>query len=106
MPKKFKVEVTHQAETDINDIFDYSRQDKPSAALNWANEIETQIEALEYFPYSCPIIPESQDFNVEYRQIILGNYRTVFLIEDSIVYILRVIHCARLLSTDAFESWS
>lgn len=50
------------------------------------------------------MIPEADDIGAEYRHLIWGNYRTVFRIERSTVYIVRVIHGARLLDTGSLEA--
>ena len=102
MPK-YRVEITKVAESDIKDIFRYIASDNPAAADHWVNEIERQIDSLEKFPSKCPIIPESQDLGKEYRHIIYGNYRTIFRIEGSRVFIMRVIHGARLLDLSPLQ---
>jgi toxin ParE1/3/4 len=38
-----------------------------------------------------------------YRHLIYGNYRTVFRVTGKTVYVLRVVHGARLLDTSMFE---
>ena len=96
MPK-YRGEITKVAESDIIDIFRHIALDNTAAADNWVNEIEKQINSLEKFPLRCPVIPESQDLGKEYRYIIYGNYRTIFRIEGLRVFIMRVIHGARLL---------
>ena len=102
MPKQ-RVEITKTAESDLREIFDYIAADNEAAANRLVIEIERQIDSLERYPLRCPVIPESTDLGREYRPIIYGQYRTFFRIDGSRVFILRVLHSARLLSLKLFE---
>ena len=102
MPKH-RVEITKTAESDLREIFDYIAADNEAAANTLVIEIERQIDSLERYPSRCPVIPESTDLGREYRHIIYGQYRTFFRIDGSRVFILRVLHSARLLSLKLFE---
>ncbi len=101
--RKFQVEITAVAESDITSIFEYISQDNPNAASKWIEEIERQIDSLENFPMRCPVIPEAEELGQEYHHLIYGNYRTIFRIRGSKVIIMRVIHSARLLDMEKFE---
>lgn len=48
-------------------------------------------------PRRHEVIPEADELGVEYRHIILGNYRTIYRVDERRVIILRIIHAARLL---------
>jgi len=101
--RKYQVEITKIAGSDIQEIFQYILRDNKKAAIKWVEEIERQIDRLENFPMRCPIIAEAQELEEEYRHLIYGNYRTIFRIEESKVIIMRVIHGARLLDLRMFE---
>jgi plasmid stabilization system protein ParE len=101
--RKYRVEITEIAESDIQNIFTYISKDKSSAAMKWIEEVERQIYSLERFPLRCAIIPEAEELGREYRHIIYGNYRTIFRMDKSKVIIMRVIHGARLLDLGIFE---
>ena len=101
--RKYRVEITRIAESDIQEIFEYISRDNKAAAIKWLEEIERQIDMLEDFPLRCPVIPEAQELEEEYRHLIYGNYRTIFRIGGSKVIIMRVIHGARLLDLQMFE---
>jgi len=98
--RKFHVEITRKAESDITSIFEYILRDDINAAGRWIEEIERQIGSLEIFPTRSPVIPETKELGQEYRHLIYGNYRTIFRIQGSKVIILRVFHGARLLGLD------
>jgi plasmid stabilization system protein ParE len=100
MPKRYRVRLTRYAQEDIEAIYDYIRRDRPQAAPAFEAELERQIASLERLPLRGPIIPESDELGVPYRHLIYGEYRTIFRVVGSTVYILRVIHGARLLDVD------
>jgi len=95
--KKYNVQVTASAEADIESVFDYIARNNPKTAIKWVEKIEKQIDSLECFPKHCPVIPESDELGREYRHLVFGNYRTIFRIAGSTVFLLRVIHSAQLL---------
>ncbi len=84
-------------------IYDYIERDSRQRAVKWFREIERQIRTLSRSPKRCPVIPESQEIGREYRHLIYGNYRTIFRAEGEIVYVVRVVHGARLLDSSALE---
>lgn len=97
MPKKYHVEITRSAELDILDIWEYIHRESPFHVDEFVARLEEQQRSLEFFPMRCALIPESTSLGVEYRQILLGDYRSIFRIEGKTVFVLRVIHGSRLL---------
>ncbi len=96
----YKINITNSAQNDIIEIYDYIKFDKIIAAKNWRDKIKENIKSLLKNPFRSPIIPEAEKLKVDYRHIILGNYRIIYKISGKIITILRVIHGARLLNTD------
>ena len=103
MPAKFRVSITRVAENDIEEAWSFIAQDSPEAADKFIGRLEEQIETLEIFPNRCPLIPENEILGTRYRHMVYGDYRTVFRVASRTVYILRVIHGARLLDASMFE---
>ena len=103
MPAKYSIEITPIAERDVEDIWGYIAADSPVNATAFILRIEEQIGTLEQFPERCPQIPENEQLGTSYRHLLFGAYRTIFRISGTTVYILRVIHGARLLDTSCFE---
>jgi toxin ParE1/3/4 len=93
----FRVEITPSAERDLEEIWDYIAHDNPGIATDFILRIEEHIYSLERSPERCPLIPENQILGTSYRHLLYGQYRTIFRITSTSVYILRVIHGARLL---------
>jgi plasmid stabilization system protein ParE len=100
---KFRVRITRAAERDIEETWNFIAHDNPSTADQFIRRLEEQIQTLETFPESCPLIPENELLGTRYRHMLYGNYRTVIRIERKIVYVIRVIHGARLLDGSMFE---
>ncbi len=103
MPVKYNVEIAPVAERDIEEIWDYIAADSPENATAFIVCLEEQIDTLEQFPERCPLIPENEQLGTAYRHLLYGSYRTIFRIAGKTVYILRIIHGARLLDSSCFE---
>ncbi len=104
MPKRCRVEVTDSAEGEAFRIYETIRDDSPSRAAKWYSEIERQMSTLALSPRRCPVSPESAEIGVEYRHLIFGNYRTVFRIDGGTVWVVTIIHGARLLDFSSLET--
>lgn len=102
MPAKYSVEITPAAEQDVEEIWTYIADDSPENATAFILQLEEQIEALEQFPARCPLIPENEILGTGYRHLIYGAYRTIIRITGKTVFILRIIHGARLLDPSLF----
>ncbi|MHB8881560.1 MAG: type II toxin-antitoxin system RelE/ParE family toxin [Thermodesulfovibrionales bacterium] len=105
MTKKFSVDITAAAESDVADIWEYIGQDKPEAASAFVLRLEEQIGTLEIFPERCQLVPENELLSTAYRHLVYGNYRTIFKIVGSRVIILRVLHGTRLLTIGLLEGF-
>jgi plasmid stabilization system protein ParE len=96
--KAYKVYITESAEEDILDIWSYICNDSKSRAKKFIARIEIAIAKLKKYPYRCPVINESELFGVEYRHLVIGDYRIIFKIDSDNVYIMRLIHGSRILN--------
>jgi toxin ParE1/3/4 len=104
VPAKFRVRITHTAEKDLEEVWDYIANDSPESAEQFTRRLEEEIETLETLPERCPLIPENEILGTHYRQLVVGHYRCVFRIAKTTVYMLRVIHGARLLDSSLLEA--
>ncbi len=102
MPTRFQVKVTHTAEGDLKEIWNFIRKDSLREAEKFILRIEHQITTLEQHPERCPSVPENEVLGTAYRHILYGDYRTIFRVSQKTVYILRIIHGSRLLDDAAF----
>jgi plasmid stabilization system protein ParE len=96
--KIYRVYITTSAEKDILDIWNYIYDDSKRRAKTFIDQIETEIDKLKKYPQRCPVIKESDLLGIEYRHLVLGNYRIIFKIDAEKIYILRIIHGSRLLN--------
>ncbi len=103
MRAKFQVRITNAAEEDIEEIWSFIAQDNPAEAEKFILRLEDQVRTLQYSPGRCPLISENEILGAQYRHLMYGNYRTVFRVSGKTVYVLRVIHGARLLDASMFE---
>lgn len=103
MPARFDVRITKSAERDIDDIWSFIAEDDPHEATKFVDKLEEQVRTLGAFPERCPLIAENELLGTRYRHLVYGNYRTIFRVSRRTVYVLRVIHAARLLERLAIE---
>ena len=97
MPTRFEVSFTQKAEEDIEEIWSFIAEDSPEDATRFIQQLEKQIGTLERSPTRCPLISENRVMHSGYRHLIYGEYRTIFRVSERTVYVVPVIHGARLL---------
>jgi toxin ParE1/3/4 len=81
-----------------SEIAEYIAQDNPTAAENWVNAVFTHIEQLKKFPESGRIVPGIN--NNFFRELMYGNYRIIYRIEETRVSILTIRHGKQILPVD------
>lgn len=97
MKKRFRVNLSQQAQNDLEQIFYYIADDNSNNATNFILQLEKKIYSLENFPQRHPLIPENEFFGTSYRHLIFKKYRVVYRIAEKSVFILRIFHGAKLL---------
>ncbi len=97
MAKKYKVKISLNAQNDLEHIFFYIAEDSISNAKKFILELEEKIYSLGTFPKGFAYIPENVFFGTNYRHITHKKYRVIYKTNNNSVYILRVIHGAKLL---------
>jgi len=92
MKKKYILTVHPDAEIDIGSSFQWGcRRWGRKAAKAWVRELRGAIVSrLTSTPFSCPIAPESVELGIPIRQLLVGRYRVLYLIEKKKVTILHV----------------
>ena len=98
MGKKYQINLTQQAQNDLEQIFYYIADDSINNAGNFVLPLEKKIYSLEVFPDRNPFIPENEFFGTKYRHLIYKKYRIVYRIVERSVFILRIFHGAKLLN--------
>lgn len=97
MAKKYKVNISFNAQKDLEHIFFYIAEDSINNAKNFIVELEEKIYNLDTMPERFALIPENIFFGTNYRQITHKKYRVIYKISENSVFILRVVHHANLL---------
>ncbi|KAA6337212.1 hypothetical protein EZS27_014690 [termite gut metagenome] len=93
-----RVKLIKSAYIDLKDIRRYLLLKNVSDKIvrNLIDEIITDIEVLEEYPYAGRVVPEYEDKFV--RELIRGNYRIIYMITDDLIRVIHIVHQARLLS--------
>ncbi len=72
------------------EICDYISKESPEYASKFLTLLQTNITNLEKFPKMGRIVPER---NVdELRELILGNYRIIYHLNDDLIELITIIH--------------
>jgi toxin ParE1/3/4 len=101
--EKYRVKIAQSAETDLAEIWAYIAADSVENANQFILKLEQRMKTLSYSPRRCALIPENELFGARYRHLVIKKYRVVFRISGDTVYILRVVHGARLLDSLIIE---
>jgi toxin ParE1/3/4 len=79
---------------DLREIHDFIARDSPRAAEAMVERIFSASEQLTAFPLSGRRVPEFP--GSPYRELLVGNYRVQYRVEDATVWIVTVVHGKRL----------
>jgi len=91
----FRVHELRRAQADVRSIAHWLAQRSPQGAQAWLRAYDEMISRLEQKPESCGLAMESKDCDLDVRQALFKTrrgrvYRSLFLIDNQDVYILRV----------------
>jgi len=92
---RYKINIAPEAAKEIEDIYLYIADDSPNNAAKWYFAIHDKINTLKDFPESCPIAYEDRFYDFQIRNLIFGNYRVIYRIQEDIIQILHVKHTAQ-----------
>ena len=82
----------------VSEIAGYIAQDNPVAAESWINTVFKKVEDLKAFPESGRIVPETDNKTI--RELIYGNYRIIYRLEEKRISVLTVRHGKQILPVD------
>ena len=97
----YKIFVTSEAESDLDEIFDFIAHHylSPQAAVNTLSNIKLSIKKLEDFPNIginvSDRLRKTFSKNDNLRMIISGKYLVFYLVDEKNVVILRVLYQSR-----------
>jgi len=92
-----EIEWTRRARRDLLEIGDFIASDKPGAASTWVRRLIEAVERIALFPSFGRAVPEIDRTDI--REVILENYRVVYLVGKGRITVLTVFESHRLLSS-------
>lgn len=87
------VQISAEAERDIEAIGDYIARDSPRRALTFLRELRGKCLGLADMPERFPLVPRYEAAGVRHR--VHGNYLIFYRVEPEKVVILHILHGAR-----------
>ena len=88
----YAVELTEDAERDLEDIFDFvAQRDSPARATQLLDDIEQHIESLHQYPNRGRQPTELLDQGIEkYRETIFKTFRIFYRVENEVVSVILI----------------
>ena len=82
----------------LSEIAAYIAQENPAAAEKWVDAVFRKVKDLQSFPESGRIVPETESRTI--RELIYGNYRIIYRLEEKRISVLTVRHGKQILPVD------
>ncbi|MCX5815961.1 MAG: type II toxin-antitoxin system RelE/ParE family toxin [Proteobacteria bacterium] len=82
----------------VSEIATYIAQENPAAAEKWVDTVFRKVEDLQNFPESGRVVPETEIKTI--RELIYGNYRLIYRLEEKRISVLTVRHGKQILPVD------
>ena len=98
-----KIEWAARARTDIRELRQYIAQDSPHYARRFIEKIFQAVEKLPEHPHLGRQVREAAREDV--RELIFQNYRIIYVIKPSSIYVVSVIHGSRDLTRQVTKPW-
>jgi plasmid stabilization system protein ParE len=104
----YLVVLTPRAKHNLRTIHAYIFKQAAGAADDWLDRAERAVDSLAHHPERCPLAPESRSLGRPIRQLLFGagnrgTYRLLFIVADSLVYVIHIRHGSRLPLTSMDE---
>ena len=96
------VDLSAEAEYDLETIGDYIARDNPARALSFLQELRSKCLGLADMPERFPLVPRYEVTGVRRRGH--GDYLIFYRIEPQKVIILHILHGAQNYNTILFPS--
>jgi len=90
----YRVIWTTPARDDLRAIAEYIARDSRNYAVQFVTHVIEETERLASFPFQGRTIPEFGDS--AQRELIIGTYRLFYTVRGHNVYIVTIVHGARL----------
>ena len=81
-----------------DDISNFIAEDSLKEAIKWLKQLFIEVDRFEIFPELGRLVP---NFNDEYlREIIFGNYRIIYEVNNNAIEILTIWHSRKPLNKE------
>lgn len=87
------VDLTEEAESELEAIADYIARDNPARAISFLGELRTACSKLADLPQAFPLLERYASRGI--RRRVHGNYLIFYRIEAERVVVIHVLHGAR-----------
>lgn len=77
---------------DLKNIKEYTAEHNEEMAVKTIQEIYTQVENIQQFPYMGADLSKRVSFPTDYKHVISGNYVVLYKLGDEYVDIYRVVN--------------
>jgi len=92
---EFALRLLSIAEKDLLDIIEYLAAQSPSAAHTVADQVETQLRALQRHPFLGRVPYDTKLARMSYRVLVVGDYLIFYKVRRKAVLVYSIIHGAR-----------
>ena len=86
----------------VSEIAGYIAQDNPVAAESWIRAVFEKVAELNRFPESGRNVPETDNGTI--RELMYGNYRMIYRLEEKKISALTVRHGKQILPVDEIKA--
>lgn len=99
--KQYAVSLTHDAKTDLQDIYDYiAEHDAPAKADGVLDKLEALVASLGRFPERGAVTKELRDLGIkDYREVYFKPYRVIYRVLGAKVYVYLIVDGRRDMQT-------
>ncbi|MBU2643682.1 type II toxin-antitoxin system RelE/ParE family toxin [bacterium] len=95
MSDSYEIRYLKTAEEDLDEIFDYILNDRPTAVVSVLEKFDESISRLVQNP-EIGVVPKDERLkSLGYRMLIIDKYLVFYVIKGKVVQIRRIIHGAR-----------
>ncbi|MBU0483823.1 MAG: type II toxin-antitoxin system RelE/ParE family toxin [Proteobacteria bacterium] len=84
------------------EIARYIAQDNHTAAEKWVKTLFKKVQLLESSPQLGRVIPETHSDDI--RELLYGNYRIIYRLEQTRISILTIRHGKQILPTEDIKA--
>ena len=93
--EQYEVRIFPSAQQDLLDVIDYLNTLSKEAALNYYDQLTSEISSLSIMPERCPRPRDLALAAKGYRYLVVGNYLVFYVVSGNIVQIRRILYARR-----------